>query len=261
MNFYQGRIIIYKEKMQTVIISDQHGWLPDLPSGDLLLIAGDCCPLGKYDPGFQNDWFRNEFANWLHRQSFTYKVGICGNHEFIGENQEGDDILRCLDWHYLQGEAVEIQGITIWGDPHSPGSRRWAFMDEDTTLEKHYSKIPDYVDILITHGPPYGTGDQVVSGQRVGSKSLQKHLPRIRPSLHTYGHIHEAREVHQIQKAEWSSVSLNASLLDHRFQPWGKCWQLNLEYSDAGWRVDPKSIKEPNLDTTDFPEMPTGKSE
>jgi hypothetical protein len=46
----------------------------------------------------------------------------------------------------------------------------------------------------ITHGPPYGILDKVISGQPVGCETLRARLDSgsLRPRLHLFGHIHEA---------------------------------------------------------------------
>jgi hypothetical protein len=54
--------------------------------------------------------------------------------------------------------------------------------------------IPDgaNVDIMITHGPPYGHLDTTYSGTKAGCPHLLNALNRVRPKLHCFGHIHEA---------------------------------------------------------------------
>ena len=44
----------------------------------------------------------------------------------------------------------------------------------------------------LTHGPPHGTLDTVLSGEHVGCEALARTLPTLRPRLHVFGHIHEA---------------------------------------------------------------------
>ena len=49
--------------MRIVALSDQHGYLPDVPPCDLLIVAGDVCPdrvgtsLAKDHPAKQKGWF------------------------------------------------------------------------------------------------------------------------------------------------------------------------------------------------------------
>ena len=43
----------------------------------------------------------------------------------------------------------------------------------------------------LTHGPPFGVFDRVMSGERVGCEALASHISQLRPRLHLFGHIHE----------------------------------------------------------------------
>ena len=49
--------------MRVVALSDQHGFLPDVPPCDLLIVAGDVCPdrfgpfMAVHDPYQQQAWF------------------------------------------------------------------------------------------------------------------------------------------------------------------------------------------------------------
>ena len=56
--------------MRIVALSDQHGYLPEIPPCDLLIIAGDVCPdrfgpfVAMHNPDQQKSWFdRNVRAN------------------------------------------------------------------------------------------------------------------------------------------------------------------------------------------------------
>ncbi|CAK0807504.1 unnamed protein product, partial [Prorocentrum cordatum] len=57
-------------------------------------------------------------------------------------------------------------------------------------------RIPEGVDLLVTHVPPYGVRDLCYHGGRAGSWALRKvvqALPRERrPKAWLFGHIHEA---------------------------------------------------------------------
>ncbi|GLB41994.1 putative calcineurin-like phosphoesterase [Lyophyllum shimeji] len=44
-----------------------------------------------------------------------------------------------------------------------------------------------------THGPPSGIFDPTCCGDLVGCEALRARLPSLRPRLHVFGHIHEAR--------------------------------------------------------------------
>lgn len=120
--------------------------------------------------------------------------------------------------HYLFDSCVVLEGLKIYGTPWvvggetfssatSPAHFRWAYsVTEDALIEK-YAQIPEDVDILVTHMPPFGIGDgrrnydkdyfdeqdrQCFVYDHEGSTSLSARLlrlPRL-PLLHCYGHIH-----------------------------------------------------------------------
>ncbi len=51
------------DAMRIVALSDQHGYLPEIPPCDLLIIAGDVCPdrfgpfVAMHNPDQQKSWF------------------------------------------------------------------------------------------------------------------------------------------------------------------------------------------------------------
>jgi Icc-related predicted phosphoesterase len=59
--------------------------------------------------------------------------------------------------------------------------------------------IPNNIDILITHGPPYGILDKTIQNHKAGCKDLLKKVMEVRPQFHIFGHIHESygREIHE----------------------------------------------------------------
>lgn len=55
-----------------------------------------------------------------------------------------------------------------------------------------FDELVDSATILVTHGPPYGTLDQVEHNGSVGSRALRAFVDRCPPFLHVFGHIHQA---------------------------------------------------------------------
>jgi len=57
-------------------------------------------------------------------------------------------------------------------------------------LGEAWLRIPDDVDVLITHTPPAGVLDVSSRGAALGCKHLAKRLKKLKPTLHCFGHVH-----------------------------------------------------------------------
>ncbi|KAK4321304.1 hypothetical protein Pmani_007880 [Petrolisthes manimaculis] len=59
-------------------------------------------------------------------------------------------------------------------------------------LREHWRAIPTYIDVLVTHGPPWGHCDLTCKGYNVGCKDLLEEVKdRVKPKFHIFGHLHE----------------------------------------------------------------------
>lgn len=77
-------------------------------------------------------------------------------------------------------------------------------------------KIPDNIDILITHGPPRAHLDLL----EYGCVYLLQELWRVRPQIHVFGHIHEGAEM------EWLQFDSLQSAYERTVAPGGGSWNL-----------------------------------
>jgi Icc-related predicted phosphoesterase len=194
-----------------VCISDTHGKHAQLalPEGDLLLHAGDISSTGQ---AIQI----KSFMDWFGAQPHRYKVMIAGNHDFLAEDQPKAFLEMVPDnVVYLNDSGVTIEGLHIWGSPVQPWFHDWAFnRKRGPKIAEHWAKIPDQVDILITHGPPFGVGDMLSTGPRVGCEDLKIRVDAVRPKLHVFGHIHEAYGIYDRE----GICYVNASVLNLQYQ-------------------------------------------
>jgi predicted phosphohydrolase len=179
--------------MRVVAISDTHGQHEqlDLPDGDLLIHSGDFCRWGVLDDVA-------EFMRWFAERPHRHKVMIAGNHDLAVEKLSADALaLVPSNVVYLQDEGATIAGLRVWGSPWTPTFHDWAFMlPRGAPLREKWARIPEGLDILITHGPPYGHGDLAGHApgrprRAVGCLELLAAVRRARPRLHVFGHIHE----------------------------------------------------------------------
>ncbi|MEM9259863.1 MAG: metallophosphatase domain-containing protein [Bacteroidota bacterium] len=175
--------------MQLTLLADTHGLHRQLPelAGEVLIHAGDFC-------GPDRKALPVDFFDWLADLDFRHKILIAGNHDFIAEEQP-DFFVACLppEVIYLEDDGCWIEGYHFWGSPVTPNLPSWAFgKHQQQSLHPHWEKIPATVDILITHTPPAGTLDQSSAGYELGCPELSSALPRIKPKLHVFGHVHNS---------------------------------------------------------------------
>jgi predicted phosphohydrolase len=197
--------------MRIVCLSDTHNLHGkiDVPAGDILLHAGDFSMMGR----------PNEIAAfdaWLATLPHKHKVIIAGNHDwgFQLKPREARAMIRHAT--YLEDSEATVEGLRIWGSPWQPDFGDWAFnLPRGSQLAAKWALIPTRVDILITHGPPFGIGDEVFDGESAGCRDLLKDLQRVRPRLHLFGHIHEGYGEHRAE----GTIYVNASICDVKYAP------------------------------------------
>ena len=171
--------------MRIVCIADTHGLHRqlELPGGDLLVHAGDFT-LDSKPPSIVSD-----FNAWLGSLPHRHKVVVPGNHEFVlKEPRNQGAITNAI---LLVDSGVEVEGLKIWGSPVTPlyGGAFGKSRAEDR--KRHWARIPEDTDILITHGPPFAILDHGPrSERREGCPQLLEAVFRAFPGVHVFGHIH-----------------------------------------------------------------------
>lgn len=163
--------------MKILHLSDTHGChrrLWNLPEADVLVHSGDFCMVGSQEEAL-------DFLNWFCDLPYKHKIFICGNHDdcLYGANIDGLD----GNVHYLCNSSATIDGVKFYGVPMFMGD-----CISDRQL-RHYANIPNDVDVLVTHTPPYGILD-FDDGKNYGSEELLQRVSEVNPKLHLFGHIH-----------------------------------------------------------------------
>ena len=209
--YFRCKKLSYQIVMQLTLISDTHGLHNQLrlQGGDMLVHAGDVTSRGTEEEVV-------DFLTWFEAQPYKYKIFIAGNHDWFFERESSEYIQSLLPESiiYLNDSGVTINGFKIWGSPIQPTFFNWAFNRErGKAINKHWELIPNDIDILITHGPPFGILDKTIRGETVGCEMLLQRITTIQPKLHVFGHIHEG---YGIQSA--TSKFVNASVLNHKYQ-------------------------------------------
>ena len=171
-----------------VLLADTHGFHRGLavPDGDVLVHAGDLTCTGALD--------ELEDANrWLAGLPHRHKLAIAGNHDFCLQNQPRQARATLTAARYLEDEEVTVAGLRFWGSPWQPRFHDWAFnLPRGAPLSRHWARVPEGLDVLLTHTPPARVLDSV-DGRSVGCQDLLDRVREVRPRLAVFGHIHEAR--------------------------------------------------------------------
>ncbi|MGQ7269963.1 metallophosphatase domain-containing protein [Marinobacter sp. V034] len=201
--------------MRLVCISDTHSLhrrIPQVPDGDVLIHAGDCLGAGTLDNV-------EDLNDWLGTLPHRHKIVIAGNHDWAFQVTPDLAVEALTNAIYLEDSGVIVEGVRFWGSPWTPAFMDWAFMlDRGQSLYKKWQQIPDNTDVLITHGPPKGIGDQVNLGfkcQNVGCVDLLHRLNQLKLKAHIFGHIHEGYGEHRHGEAPL----INASTCTERYAP------------------------------------------
>ena len=211
--------------MKITFISDTHAKhnqvTSSLPGGDVLIHAGD----------ISNKGYRTEiqdFIKWFSTiENYTHKIFIAGNHDFSCQDEvlAVQELLRLNpgseylydDMFLIGDESADYDDmVKVWGSPWQPEFYNWAFNlpRQGAELKEVWNMIPSDVDILITHGPPYGHLDYVTySKQNVGCELLRDRIDIIKPKIHVFGHIHSSYGY----KFDGTTHFFNAAVLDERY--------------------------------------------
>jgi Icc-related predicted phosphoesterase len=162
-----------------------------------------------------------KFNIWLGTLPAKKILLVPGNHDFICEELPQMCKQELTHATLLIDEFIEIDGKRFYGSPWVPEYGRWAFMKPDHDLVEVFSKIPEDLDMLITHGPPKKVLDKVERDGYVGSESLFNRCLKAKPRFNVFGHIHEG---YGRMEFGWFNDSktttfLNASSCDVRYKP------------------------------------------
>mmetsp|Transcript_113186 Transcript_113186/g.327010 ORF Transcript_113186/g.327010 Transcript_113186/m.327010 type:complete len:306 (+) Transcript_113186:99-1016(+) len=219
-----------------VCFSDTHGKHSAIidehkPPADVLLHAGDFTNSGE-------PCQVESFAKWLGEYPAAHKVVIAGNHDVTFhpeyyathhgrfhrkgafDPQETRQLLigsgTCT---YLEDSETEVLGYRIYGSPWQPAFCDWAFnLPLGEPLRKVWERIPEEVDILITHGPPQGIGDKCSHGAHVGCPDLLQAIRDRRCAISLAGHIHEAHGVEMDEALGIAYINASTCTLSYRPQ-------------------------------------------
>ena len=212
--------------MKITFISDTHNKHKELtdknllPGGDLIIHSGDIS--GR---GLENEV--TNFLDWFQDLNYTHKIFIAGNHDFWFE-KSFDIVKKYKDKGviYLFDHFVNIDGLNIYGSPWQPAFFNWAFnLHTSKDLKYYWDKIPNNLDVLITHGPPKYTLDVLPTGVNVGCEELTKRVEVVKPKIHCFGHIHSGYGEKYVDGVQY----FNAAVLGENYNLTNN--PINIEYN------------------------------
>lgn len=223
-------------KLRVVAISDIHGYFPIIEEpADILLIAGDISPLEiQFNKPKMKIWLETEFAYWIKSLPVDRVFLTAGNHDSYLESISKTNILAlqqaCVKLTYLKNEVCDYvdsygQVWTIFGTPYCHIFGNWPFMRSEEYMTEKFKQIPDEVDIIISHDPPFAAGDVDVILEtpqhrfermftHLGNDPLRDRIEKVNYKLLVCGHIHGGS--HDFNE-EWKSV--NVSYLNEYYEP------------------------------------------
>jgi Icc-related predicted phosphoesterase len=182
-------------------IGDTHTYhkLLEIPEGiDMVIFSGDCSnPRSPYN----NEPEVRDFIHWFKTLPIKYKIFVAGNHDSSIESKlVTKEDFEAYNIIYLENEDITIEGLKIWGSPHTPTFGNWCFMKQRSKLDKVWKSIPDDTDIVVVHGPPKGILDLAYSRNHelefCGCSALKKrilNMPNLK--LVCFGHIHNNDDI------------------------------------------------------------------
>lgn len=202
--------------MKLVCVSDTHNHTPSaIPDGDVLIHAGDGTGNGSaYEVA--------RVAEWMQVCPHPHKLYIPGNHDWLFEREPSVATYLMKGIEVLVDRSYELpQGVLVYGTPWHLPYKDWAFQLMATKLERVFNKIPDAVDILITHAPPHGILD-TERNRQMGCEVLRRRLEQLEhpPIVHVFGHIHGGYGVMEKRYRDTRPTTcVNASYCDPNYRP------------------------------------------
>jgi Icc-related predicted phosphoesterase len=187
--------------MRLVLLSDTHGRHKKLtlPDGDVLIHCGDFSHRGNLAK-------TEAFGRWFAAQPHLFKPSDRSRLRAIGFSVAAS-WLPGTRITVLVDQSTVIGGKRFHGSPWTPRFGDWAWMQDDAELGGYFAEIPHNLDVLVTHGPPYGILDRNDANTPCGSMALLAAVTWHRPRLHVFGHIHEARGMCQRGDTDFLNVA------------------------------------------------------
>ncbi len=207
--------------MKIVIASDTHSKFNyEVPDADVFIHCGDWSFTGSVNAV-------TKFNRFLGNLPHKHKLYIPGNHELGMEQNYSlyEEILE--NGTNIDGKSIEIDGIKFFGTSTTSPFGKWAFMLDDEQRKRFWENAPDDIDVVVSHGPPFGLLDtvdglEIEPGklENLGCKYFRKYIERVKPKLACWGHIHDSAG--QMTLKHWDyphdTLCVNAALMNENYK-------------------------------------------
>ena len=135
---------------------------------DIVICAGDAV-----EDNLVGDEY-DDFIEWFASLRCKWKIFVPGNHELSFELGQAHRIIRRMTAKgitVLEDAIEDCDGVII------------ASISDKSSIS--YEDIPDDIDIVVTHNPPFGILDE-----NMGSTNILNFIMKAKPKYHLFGHIH-----------------------------------------------------------------------
>lgn len=249
--------------VRIVALSDLHGTLPLISTYcDVVVVCGDIVPLNiQRDTLDSICWLENAFFPWCMKLKCEKVVFVAGNHDFVfetlmtdrnGNHRKPNRVMKKLltgagQWFYdkikyLENSELNYKGYKFYGSPWCPELSNWAFYKNDFELKREFNKIPNNIDVLLTHCPPamdtYGMVMQPGHNYMndYGCVPLADAIKEKQPRLCLFGHVHSG--CHTPARVTDNTVCCNVSIKDEDY---------NVSYVERVFTLKDKEIVYENM--------------
>lgn len=218
--------------MTVTAISDIHGHLIKIDPCDILLICGDVSPLEiQKDYTQMISWLFKDFRKWIEEMPCDRVIMTPGNHDYLfqkickeyGITELFGKLYILVDAEFNHYDSNDDKWYKIYGTPQCKQFGNWPYMPGNSRLDDFYSKIPEDVDILISHdSPQIGQVGNILEdknsfypfGRPAGNIDLTNACYHKLPKYVLSGHVHSGD--HELK--EYSDMKFaNVSLLDESY--------------------------------------------
>jgi Icc-related predicted phosphoesterase len=160
-----------------------------------IILAGDFMEKAKKKENIKDaeKWWEDKFLPWCEDHKDQNIVIIGGNcDKWLYYNR--DKVEWPKNVHYLDDTETEVNGMKVYGTSWCPHNMNGAWEVDNEQLEKEFAKIPEGLDILVTHVPPKGEGldldHDTEFNNHFGSEALTKAILEKKPKIVLCGHVH-----------------------------------------------------------------------